>query len=75
MASDRLIHFVCTSREHLSNGEAGLTQYEGEWALCPELLGTGHEWFDTGGVPVRDAIAQRRELMDVEREAEPATAA
>ena len=74
MATDRLIHFVCTSRDHCSS-EPGLTQHDGEWALCPELLGEGHEWFDTGGVPVKAAIAQWRELVDAVEQAEPAPAA
>jgi hypothetical protein len=75
MASDRLIHFVCTTRDHSSSRDPGLTQYEGEWALCPELLADGHDWFDTGGVPVKDALAQWRELMDLREETQPAPAA
>jgi hypothetical protein len=71
MASDRLIHFVCTTRSHCADGDPGLTQYLGEWALCPELLAPDHEWYDTGGLPVRDAVAQWRELMDVDDPTQP----
>lgn len=75
MASDRLIHFVCTARDHGSSRDPGLTQNEGEWALCAQLLGNGHEWFDTGGVPVKEAVARWRELMGFAEELQPSPAA
>ena len=75
MASDGLIHFVCTTRDHGSTRDPGLTQHEGEWALCAQLLGDGHEWYDTGGVEVRDAVAQWRELIEPVEEPQPAPAA
>ena len=68
MASDGLIHFVCTARDHATSRDPGLTQHAGEWALCPELLSNAHEWFDTGGVPARDAKAQWRELTEIDVE-------
>jgi hypothetical protein len=75
MASDGLIHFVCTAPDHGSSRDPGLTQHEGEWALCPQLLAEGHEWFDIGGVPVRQAVAQWRELIGSEEAPQPAPAA
>ncbi len=71
---DGLIHFVCISREHYSGSEPGLTQHLGEWAICTELLGRGHDWFDTDGVSVREAVAQWRRLMGAP-EARPVPAA
>ena len=75
MASDRLIHFVCTAADHHSTSKPGLTQYEGEWAMCPELLSNGHDWFDTGGVPVKQAVDQWRGFTDAFEELQPAPAA
>jgi hypothetical protein len=75
MASDGLIHFVCMARDHGSTRDPGLTQHEGEWALCADLLANGHEWFDTGGVPAKDAVAQWREVMESDEELQPTPAA
>jgi hypothetical protein len=71
MASDRLIHFVCTSRAHRGGPDPGLTQHDGEWALCSQLLANGHEWYDTGGLPVREAVAQWRGLVGPVEETQP----
>ncbi len=72
MASDGLIHYVCTSRDHCASAEPGLTQHHGEWAICPQLLGEDHEWYDTGGLAVRDAVILWRKLIVEERQPRPA---
>lgn len=66
MAGDRLIRFVCTASAHRRSTELGLTQHEGEWALCPDLLAQGHEWMDTGGLEVADAVASWKRLVGLE---------
>jgi hypothetical protein len=63
MATDRLIHWICTARDHSRTTELGLTRHDGRWAMCPELIGDGHEWQETGGVELSDAVRQwQREL-------------
>lgn len=56
MAPDRLIHWICTAPAHRRSAELGLTRHDGRWAMCPDLIGDGHEWLDTGGVDVSDAV-------------------
>lgn len=63
MASDRLIHYICTARAHCRTMEVGLTQHRGEWALCADLLSDGHEWRETGAVGVAQAVAQWQAAM------------
>jgi hypothetical protein len=60
--SDRLIHYVCTASSH-RRSEPGLTRHNGSWALCPDLIGAGHEWRDTGGLEVRDAVIHWRQIV------------
>lgn len=61
--NDRLIHYVCTASSHRRSPEPGLTRHKGSWALCPDLIGDGHEWTDTGGLEVREAMLQWREII------------
>jgi len=63
VATDLLIHWICTATSHRRTSELGLTHHEGQWAMCPELIGDGHEWFDTGGVDVSDALARWEEVV------------
>ena len=72
MARDGLIHFVCTAREHTASRVPGLTEHNGEWALCPTLRENGHEWVDTGGLAVRDAFARWLSLIDAAAQPTPA---
>lgn len=58
MATDRLIHWICTAPAHRRSSALGLTRHDGRWALCPDLVGDGHEWVDTGGVEVDDAVVR-----------------
>ncbi|MBU6423618.1 MAG: hypothetical protein KGJ98_07630 [Chloroflexota bacterium] len=67
MADDRLVHYLCTAPAHRRSTELGLTQHGGRWALCPDLLGQGHEWVDTGGLQVADAVIRWREIVGLER--------
>jgi hypothetical protein len=62
--SDRLIRFVCIAASHRRTTDPGLTRYDGRWAICPELLARDHEWQDTGGLEVRDAVTQWRQLIE-----------
>lgn len=62
--SDRLIHYVCTASSHRRSPEPGLTRHNGGWALCPDPIGIGHEWTDTGGLEPRDAVSQWRQTLD-----------
>lgn len=61
--ADRLIHYVCTASSHRRSPEPGLTRHNGSWALCPDLIGDGHEWTDTGGLEVREAVIQWRQII------------
>ena len=61
MTPDRLIHWICTASFHRRTSELGLTHHDGQWAMCPELIGDGHEWLDIGGVEVSDAVARWQE--------------
>jgi hypothetical protein len=61
--SDRLIHYVCTASSHRQSPAPGLTRHNGSWALCPDLIVDGHEWTDTGGLEVRDAVVQWRQII------------
>ncbi|MDE3111762.1 MAG: hypothetical protein KGN00_04945 [Chloroflexota bacterium] len=67
MAGDRMIRFLCTSPAHRRSTELGLTRHEGQWALCPDLLSQGHEWLDTGGLEVADAVVRWKEIVGLER--------
>lgn len=67
MASDRLIHWICTAKAHCRTTEVGLTQHDGEWALCADLLSDGHEWRDIGGIDVASAVSRWQEAMGVAR--------
>lgn len=62
MATDRLIHWICTADDHRRTPELGLTRYDGQWAMCPQLIGEGHEWQETGGVEVGDAVRQWQQV-------------
>jgi hypothetical protein len=66
MAGDRTIRYLCTASAHRRSNELGLTQHAGEWALCPDLLSPGHEWADTGGVEVAEAVVRWKELVGLE---------
>ncbi len=66
MNGDRLIRFICTANAHRRSTELGLTQHDGEWALCPDLLAQGHEWMDTGGLEVADAVARWKRSVGIE---------
>jgi hypothetical protein len=66
MADDRLIHWICTSPTHRRSIEVGLTRHDGSWALCPDLLSPGHEWMDTGGVEVGEAVTHWKRAAGVE---------
>lgn len=61
---DRLIRWICASDSHRVSVEPGLTRYEGQWAVCPQLLGNDHEWLDTGGVELSEAVTRWRRLGD-----------
>lgn len=61
--SNSLIQFVCTASSHRRSSEPGLTRHQGSWALCPDLIGDGHEWRDTGGLEVREAFVQWRQMV------------
>lgn len=67
MARDRMIRYLCTAAAHRRSTELGLTQHEGKWALCPDLLGQGHQWMDTGGLDVADAVMRWKEIAGVDR--------
>ena len=58
MGTDRLIHWICTSTDHRRRSDLGLTRHDGQWAMCPELIGDGHQWRETGGVEVQQAVVQ-----------------
>lgn len=63
-----LIHYRCSNPKHqqLSNNKSDtLTIHEGKWAYCPhDIRVKGHEWTETGGVPLEQArLAQRRPLQ------------
>lgn len=61
--SDHLIHYVCTASSHRRSPEPGLTRHDGHWAMCPDLIGDGHEWQDTGGLDVRSAVVRWRQMI------------
>lgn len=61
--NDRLIHYVCVASSHRHSLEPGLTRHQGRWALCPDLIGDGHEWQDTGGLETRDAVIRWRQMI------------
>lgn len=67
MTGDRLIRFICIASAHRRSTELGLTQHQGEWALCPDLLAQGHEWMDTGGLVVAEAVARWKREVGLER--------
>jgi len=62
MATDRLIHYVCASPSHRGSVELGITRHDGGWALCPDLLSEDHDWVETGGLDVGDAVGRWFEL-------------
>ena len=64
MARDGLIHFACLSRAHCASRIPGLTQHRGDWALCPEIDAKDHDWYDIGGLSVRDAVTRWLSLID-----------
>jgi hypothetical protein len=72
MADDRLIHWICTAPSHRRSIELGLTRHDGGWALCPDLLSEGHEWIDTGGLEVSDAVIHWQRVVGVEPQQRPA---
>ena len=59
-----LIYFVCSSSDHNAGGEPGLTKHKGQWAICPRFAATDHEWVETGGLAVPDAVARWFSLID-----------
>ncbi|OGO74139.1 MAG: hypothetical protein A3G84_08910 [Chloroflexi bacterium RIFCSPLOWO2_12_FULL_71_12] len=61
--SDRLIHYICTAASHHRSLGPGLTRHGGHWALCPDLIGEDHEWRDTGGLEVHDAVIRWRQIV------------
>ncbi len=67
MTGEALIRYVCVAPAHCRSTELGLTRHEGEWALCPDLLGQGHDWSDTGGLGVVEAVAHWQELAGITR--------
>jgi hypothetical protein len=67
MADARLIRYLCTAPAHRRSTELGLTRHDGEWALCPDLLSQGHQWTDTGGLEVADAVGRWKEIVGLER--------
>ncbi len=72
MAGDRLIHWICTSPAHRRSIELGLTRHDGQWALCPDLLSDGHEWLDTGGVALGDAVTRWHHVTGTDETQRPA---
>lgn len=66
VAGDRLIRYVCTASAHRRSTELGLTQHDGKWALCPDLLAQRHEWTDTGGLEVAEAVARWKRIVELE---------
>ena len=74
MATDRLIHWVCTAPAHRRTSELGLTRHDGQWALCPDLISEGHEWAGTGGLEVNEAVAHWERVAGVAADGHPAAA-
>lgn len=66
MPGDRLIRYLCVAPTHRRSTELGLTRHEGQWALCPDLLSPGHEWTDTGGLEVSDAVGRWKQLIGLD---------
>ena len=67
MTEEQLIYYLCVAKNHRGSRELGLTQYEGRWALCPDILGQGHEWVATGGLAASDAVAKWKEITGLGR--------
>lgn len=54
------------SGDQIEAAEAEL-EAEEEWqALCPDLPSDGHEWLDTGGVEVSDAVVHWQRAAGIE---------
>jgi hypothetical protein len=51
-----LIEFVCVSAAHRPSHDgqhaSTVTVYQGRWAYCDSALESGHEWVESGGVPL-----------------------
>ena len=67
MSEERLIRYICVFKGHRGSRELGLTQFQGGWALCPDILGNNHEWLDIGEAAIADAVQQWREITGLGR--------